>query len=134
MKAILFALLIYAFVGCSNDVEPNVLESDIWNEISNHEWSASYGFAGEGYYFYEENGKAMCMFMIYGSGLPIIHESHSEVTIDNEDKIIVNISIDDSSNQPLEMKLELKEGKLYQGDKVYEYMFDRDPRSLLLGE
>jgi len=130
---ILLLVFIFMFTSCSSNNGQNTFENSIWDELNGKEWSSSYGFAGEGYYFYEDNRMAMCMFMVYGSGVPIIHDSHSKVLIDDEGKIVVSIMFD-ATKDDVEIDLELIDGKLYHGDKVYLHTLDRDPRTYINGD
>ncbi len=71
------AIFLIRFLSISNDSAKCV----VWNQIVNREWSNIDAFPGTGFYFFQEDGGKYCLFMVYGSGLPIIYRSISEVTI-----------------------------------------------------
>lgn len=126
-------LLLIVLTGCTPKSSP-IIETETWSRINGIEWSSQNGFAGDGFYFYEENGKAMCIYMIYGSGLPIIHESYSEVLSIEDKRIEVRVSFDMEDEDEITAFLWLEEDKLYFGDIEYEILFDRDPRDEIIGK
>lgn len=124
-------LILIILIGCTSKSNP-IIETETWSRIYGVEWSSQNGFAGDGFYFYEENGKAMCFYMIYGSGLPIIHESYSEVLSIEDNRIEVSVFFDMEDQDEIIAYLTLEEDKLYFGDVEYEILFERDPRDEII--
>ncbi|MDQ2085335.1 DUF4830 domain-containing protein, partial [Herbivorax sp. ANBcel31] len=55
-----------------------------WSLIVDKEWSNFDNWAGSGLYFYEEDNIRYCTFKIYGSGVPVIYDYTTEVMIEEE--------------------------------------------------
>lgn len=71
------------------------MDNKVWNQIVNREWSNIDSFPGMGFYFFQEDGGKYCLFMVYGSGLPIIYRSVSEVSIHgNQIEIAAPVAMD----------------------------------------
>lgn len=127
-------IVLIMLIGCSPKSSDEIIESETWSQIKNTEWSSDNGFAGDGFYFYEEDGKAMCMFMIYGSGLPIIFHTYSEILSIDDDMIEVKLGADPESDKELIFLLEVEGDRILNGDIVYKPVFDRDPREAIVGQ
>ncbi len=84
-------VLITVSVSCDCQGRASVIKAEVWPEIQGKEWSNFEVWAGEGLYFYERNQKAYCSYKIYGSGLPIIYEYTSEVTLNNDGDMLIQI-------------------------------------------
>ena len=82
---ILLMLLVVQIVGCSQDQNVNVIESDTWKNVVNQEWSAG----SRGFYFHEEEGTAYSTYMIYGSGVRVARHYKSEVSITDHGNILI---------------------------------------------
>ncbi len=127
-------IVLIMLIGCSPKSSDEIIESETWSRIKDIEWSSDNGFAGDGFYFYEEDGKAMCMFMIYGSGLPIIFHTDSEILSIDDDMIEVKLIIDPESDKEVTFLLEVEADRILNGDLVYESVFGRDPREAIVGQ
>lgn len=86
---VLLLLSLSAFLSC---IENPSTTSAVWNNIVNTEWSNFDDWAGTGLYFYEENNTYYCVYLIYGSGMPIIYSYKSILVIENE-KMIIHLPI-----------------------------------------
>lgn len=96
-------------------------ENEIWTVIENREWEAR----GTGVYFYEENNQKYGLYMIYGSGLPVISSHKSKVRIINDVEIEMEIpdhSINfQSTDQQVQVsRLKWNQGKLTMGGLIFE--------------
>ncbi len=87
MKKILFIFGLVTIILLTACGDVKVTESEIWNDIVNKEWSAGL----RGFYFHEEQGKAYCTYMIYGSGIRVIDYYKSEVDINEEGEILISL-------------------------------------------
>lgn len=99
----------------------DVLDSELWQKIVDKNWSNFDNWAGEGIYFYEKNGRPISAFMIYGSGVPIVHLHESEVKFKN-DYIIIEIPETSDKNEAkkiIESNFKYRDGELINGDKIY---------------
>jgi len=91
-KLLLICLLAVFFVcGCSN-------ESDTWDTIVNKEWSNLEVWAGSGFYFHEDDNVKYCTFMIYGSGVNVAGYHTSEVRIDENRIVVIQLPSDYASS------------------------------------
>ncbi len=89
MKKILILVLVSVIIlgGCSK-------ESEIWNSVVNKEFSNLDIWAGNGFYFHEENKTQYCTFMIYGSGVNVAGYYTSEIEFEGENKMIISLPYD----------------------------------------
>ncbi|OAB47162.1 hypothetical protein [Paenibacillus antarcticus] len=116
-----FILAIFMLIGISRLINS---ESDIWLSIDKHEWENYESFAGTGMYFFEENNKKYCLFMIYGSGVPVAGHYKSEVKIKSNQEIEIEIphQFMDIKNTDQELQryiIQLNQGNLIMDQKVY---------------
>lgn len=88
MKKIFILILLILLAGCANQENAN---DSLWNKIEGKEFSNYDVFAGQGVYFFEEEGTRYCKFMKYGSGVPIFAEYTSEVTFDEDGKMLIEL-------------------------------------------
>ncbi|MHA0858088.1 hypothetical protein ACH8E3_14530 [Paenibacillus sp. CMAA1364] len=93
--------------------------------IENREWENDEKFVGTGMYFFEENNKKYCLFMLYGSGLPVIGHYKSEVKIKSNQemeievpKYMVELKATDQNLQ--RYKIEFIQGRLIINKMIYE--------------
>ncbi|MGO4791607.1 hypothetical protein AB4124_29800 [Paenibacillus sp. 2KB_20] len=96
-------------------------EYEIWTTIVNREWDAK----GTGVYFYEENNQKYGLYMIYGSGLPVISSHKSKVRIINEHEIEMEIPDHPMNVQSTDQKLQVSrlqwnQGKLTMDGLIFE--------------
>lgn len=113
---------IFIIIGLNNWVEN---ESDIWVSIENREWENDEKFAGTGMYFFEENNKKYCLFMLYGSGLPVIGHYKSEVKIRSNQEIEIEVpkymvELKTTDQDLQRYKIEFKKGSLLINKMIYE--------------
>ena len=116
--------LVFLNVGCSQEQDLKVIESDTWKNIVNQEWSAG----GRGFYFHEEKGRAYCTYMIYGSGIRVARHYKSKVSLSDEGNIMIvlpeNMSSPDfesTDNPPLvEVLLNLEDHAIIFDDLKFE--------------
>lgn len=121
---ILLMFLVFLNVGCSQEQDLKVIESDTWKNIVNQEWSAG----GRGFYFHEEKGRAYCTYMIYGSGVRVARHYKSKVSLSDEGNIMIvlpeNMSSPDFEsvdNPPLvEVLLNLEDHAIMFDDLKFE--------------
>ncbi|WP_458633355.1 hypothetical protein [Paenibacillus sp. CMAA1364] len=113
---------IFILIGINNLIK---YESDIWVSIENREWENDEKFVGTGMYFFEENNKKYCLFMLYGSGLPVIGHYKSEVKIKSNQemeievpKYMVELKATDQNLQ--RYKIEFIQGRLIINKMIYE--------------
>lgn len=95
-------------------IKGQAVGEELWNNIVNKEWRNMDVWAGESFFFYEDNNQKMCAHIIFGSGLPIVSVHESTVQF-QEDKIIVE-AINGLSNED--------------GSKITSYDFKRQGNSL----
>lgn len=86
-------------------------EYEIWTTIVNREWDAK----GTGVYFYEENNQKYGLYMIYGSGLPVISSHKSKVRIINDHEIEMEIPDHPMNVQSTDQKLQVSRLQWNQG-------------------
>ncbi|OME95042.1 MULTISPECIES: hypothetical protein [Paenibacillus] len=86
-------------------------EYEIWTTIVNREWDTK----GTGVYFYEENNQKYGLYMIYGSGLPVISSHKSKVRIINDHVIEMEIPDHPMNVQSTDQKLQVSRLKWNQG-------------------
>lgn len=96
-------------------------ENEIWTAIENREWEAR----GTGVYFYEENNQKYGLYMIYGSGLPVISSHKSIVRIINDVEIEMeipdhSINLQSTDQQVQVSRLKWDQGKLTMGGLIFE--------------
>ncbi|MEC0202769.1 hypothetical protein P4H39_09030 [Paenibacillus lautus] len=96
-------------------------EYEIWRAIENREWEAR----GTGVYFYEENNQKYGLYMIYGSGLPVISSYKSKVRIINDFEIEMeipdhSINLQSTDQQVQVSRLKWNQGKLTIGGLIFE--------------
>lgn len=96
-------------------------EYEIWTAIENREWEAR----GTGVYFYEENNQKYGLYMIYGSGLPVISSHKSKVRIINDFEIEMeipdhSINLQSTDQQVQVSRLKWDQGKLTMGGLIFE--------------
>jgi hypothetical protein len=116
-----FIVAIFMLIGISRLINS---ESDIWLSIDKHKWENYESFAGTGMYFFEENNKKYCLFMIYGSGVPVAGHYKSEVKIKSNQEIEIEIphQFMDIKNTDQELQryiIQLNQGNLIMDQKVY---------------
>ncbi|OAB38650.1 hypothetical protein PMSD_06450 [Paenibacillus macquariensis subsp. defensor] len=114
-------LAIFMLIGINRLINS---KSEIWLSIDKHEWENFESFAGTGMYFFEENNKKYCLFMLYGSGVPVMGHYKSEVEIKSNQEIEIEIP-----NQLMDLKttdqelqryvIQLNQGNLIMNKKVY---------------
>jgi len=119
---ITFILAIFMLIGISRLINS---ESDIWLSIDKQEWDNNESFPGTGMYFFEENNKKYCLFMIYGSGVPVMGQYKSEVKIKSNQEIEIEIPhlFMDLNNRDQELQryiIQLNQGDLIMNKKVYK--------------
>ena len=129
MKVKIIILLIIVsllmFTSCGNTEEEKViLNSDIWKEIVNKEWLAGL----RGLYFYEKDNLHICIYMEYGSGVPLIDLHESEVEIIDKKIIFEILSANGLSkkNDIIKVHFTYKDGKLIYNYMIYEEVLFRD--------
>lgn len=115
-------LVITLFIGI-NHLNRN--ESDIWVSIDNLEWENYESFAGTGMYFFEENNKKYCLFMLYGSGLPVISYHQSEVKVINNQEIEIEvpnhlINLMATDQEIKKHRVTLQQGNLMMNKMIYK--------------
>ena len=120
MKRILVVLLIILLSGCTIDIKEY---NEYWNEIEGKEYANYDVWAGHGLYFYIDGNIAMCKYMNYGSGVPVIFEMDSEVTFE-DDYMIVQF-FDDLDNprddgEIVDIILYYEDGNIIWGEMVFE--------------
>lgn len=86
-------------------------EYEIWTNIVNREWDAK----GMGVYFYEENNQKYGLYLIYGSGLPVISSHKSKVRIINDHEIEMEIPDHPMNVQSTDQKLQVSRLQWNQG-------------------
>lgn len=96
-------------------------EYKIWTAIENREWEAR----GTGVYFYEENNQKYGLYMIYGSGIPVISSHKSKVKIINDFEIEMeipdhSINLQSTDQQVQVSRLKWDQGKLTMGGLIFE--------------
>ena len=96
-------------------------EYEIWTAIENREWEAR----GIGVYFYEENNQKYGLYMIYGSGLPVISSHKSKVRIINDVEIELeipdhSINLQSTDQQVQVSRLKWDQGKLTMDGLIFE--------------
>lgn len=96
-------------------------ENEIWTAIENREWEAR----GTGVYFYEENNQKYGLYMIYGSGLPVISSYKSKVRIINDVEIEMeipdhSINLQSTDQQVQVSRLKWNQGKLTMDGLIFE--------------
>lgn len=106
-----------------NDI--NRSQSEIWASIENREWENFDSFAGTGMYFYEENNKKYCLFMLYGSGVYVAGHHRSEVKLvsDSTIEIVVPkgmVEVQATDEELQKYNIELMQGRLIINEKIYE--------------
>lgn len=123
---LLFALLVVItlFIGLNNSHNN---ESEIWRSIDHVEWdnNDSDSFPGSGMYFFEENNKKYCVFMLYGSGVYVMAHHQSEVTIINNQEIEIEIPnhfihLAESIMRIDKHRVRLEQGNLIMDKKIYK--------------
>ncbi|WP_202708831.1 hypothetical protein [Sporosalibacterium faouarense] len=128
-KVSFFIIFLLIFLtSCTKSTSKEVLNSNVWMDIENKEWSNFDTWAGKGIYFYENDNKPMGVYMIYGSGVPIafLHESVVEI-IDNEINIEMPIFNEKQDTyEIINTKLNYEDGKLMMNDKIYKSRFNKD--------
>lgn len=113
MKQILIILLmltiLLSLMGCNKNTNNQSDKITIWDNIVNKEWSNYDSWAGTGLYFYEEDNNRYCIYMVYGSGVPVAYHFISDAWIE-EDKVKVllpiNIEIGKFNAEPDEKEVE----------------------------
>jgi len=103
----------------------NTYKSDIWVSIKNREWENYEKFTGTGMYFFEDNNKKYCLFMLYGSGLPVIGHYTSEVKIRNSREIEIEVpkymvELNDTEQELQKYTIEFLHGSLIINKMIYE--------------
>lgn len=96
-------------------------ENEVWTAIENREWEAR----GTGVYFYEENNQKYGLYMIYGSGLPVISSYKSKVRIINDVEIEMeipdhSINLQSTDQQVQVSRLKWNQGKLTMDGLIFE--------------
>ena len=91
MKKLLVLLLLIMLFGCEAEVEE--YNSETWDEIVDKEFSNFDVFAGQGVYFFEQEGEKRCVYMKYGSGVYVIGIVYHTVNV-LEDGTLVLSQID----------------------------------------
>jgi len=79
MKKLLVVFLIMMLFGCKAEIEE--YNSVTWDEIVDKEFANFDVFAGQGVYFFEQEGELRCVYMKYGSGVAVIGIVYHKVTI-----------------------------------------------------
>lgn len=87
----IFYVVTYSRVIFGLELQYHVLDKNevLWKTIANQEFTADNGWAGEGLYFYGEDAKLYCDWMIYGSGLRVAGISTFEVTLNNDGNVVL---------------------------------------------
>lgn len=123
---LLFTVLVVIalFIGINH---ANNKESEIWRSIDHVEWdnNDSDSFPGSGMYFFEENNKKYCMFMLYGSGVYVMSHYQSEVKIINNQEIEIEvpnhlIHLAESIKRIDKHRVRLKQGNLIMDKTIYK--------------
>ncbi|MBH1939667.1 hypothetical protein I5677_02015 [Mobilitalea sibirica] len=132
-RVLLLIVLSFLIMGCSKK-SIQTIDTSTWKHIVDKEWSNFDSFAGSGFYFYEEDSVGYCVYMIYGSGLPVIYEYTSKVEIKEEGLISIklpeNILISDSNNNVIDKDktvvtyLEFNDGVIKYGDMEFKNIND----------
>lgn len=96
-------------------------EYEIWTAIENREWDAK----GTGVYFYEENNQKYGLYMIYGSGIPVVSSHKSKVRIINDHEIEMEIpdhpiNLQSTDQQVQVSRLKWNQGKLTMDGLTFE--------------
>ena len=67
--------------------------TEIWEYLLNQEFHTDNGWAGEGMYFRELDGKMFCDYMLFGSGLPVVGLISLEVNFDEEGNLVSTLHL-----------------------------------------
>ncbi|WP_410769435.1 hypothetical protein [Fontibacillus sp. BL9] len=129
---LLIILAIFMLIGINNLNKYESESDDIWVSIENQEWENYENFAGTGMYFYEENNKKNCLFMMYGSGLPVIGHYTSEVKIRSNREIEIEVpkymvELKATDKDLERYRIELMQGSLIINKMIYEA--SKEPRN-----
>ena len=87
MKKLIAAFLIVLLSGCTISIDET--DKAVWDEINDVEFHNYDVWAGQGLYFYEDNGDQFCKYMKFGSGVPVLFEFDSEVSFTEEGSLSI---------------------------------------------
>ena len=129
MRIVVFAMLIIIFnlAGCNKISQEKKLAIATWEKVANKEFSNWDFWAGTGLYFYEEDSEKYCVWMIYGSGVPVAYHYESKAVI-TEGIISISLPIDIDSGalkegignkKVSEIKLVIEVDAVMMGDTKY---------------
>ena len=88
MKKLMVLFLIMTLFGCKAEVEE--YNSVVWDEVVDKEYSNFDVFAGQGIYFFEQEGELLCVYMKYGSGVPVVGVVYHKVTIQENGTLLLS--------------------------------------------
>lgn len=122
-KYVMLIIGLLLITGCSSSNQKITTKTEIWKSIVDKEWSNYEEFPGDGFYFYEEDGKAYCTYLIYGSGLPVIYKYKSLVNIEDGGIIEVSISLpeaeEDVKGEEVKVKLKYEDDSIEYNNQLY---------------
>lgn len=98
MKSIIAIVFVVLFVftlsGCTTTEEDNLeVDDNIWSEINDVEFHNQDVWAGQGIYFFTEDGDRFCRYMDFGSGIPILYSVDYKITSIEGDSITMLVPI-----------------------------------------
>ena len=116
-------LLVIVIPFVINDL--NESDSEVWIAVENQEWENFENGTGTGMYFYEENNKKYCLFMVYGSGVYVAGHHKSEVKLVGNSKLEIEapellVELNGKDQTLHNYQMELEHGKLMLGENIYE--------------
>lgn len=122
-------ILTLFLIGCNNQKTNKTIESTTWKQIVNKEWSNLDIWAGSGFNFYEEDNIGYCVFMVYGSGVPVMYDYTSTATIQEDGVILITVpeniqsgyiqDVENETNKLVEVKLKFENNIIKLGDKEF---------------
>lgn len=120
-------LILINFFGYRNISDEKRLAALTWEKVANKEFSNWDYWAGTGLYFYEAEGEKYCVYMIYGSGVPVAYHYESKAVITKGNIIIslpTNMEVsdlneDNSNNKVKEINLIIEDDLVKMGETKF---------------
>jgi len=78
--SLMLAFVLVCLSGCSSTISNN----EVWQAVNDKEFRNDFNEIGPGtgLYFYEKGESKYCLFMIYGSGIPVLGVINYEIEIE----------------------------------------------------
>jgi len=129
-KFLVLIIFVFMLSGCNEQPVKETKDMSTWSLIMDKEWINSDNWAGSGLYFYAEDDNKYCTFKIYGSGVPTIYDYTSEVAIEEEGIISIELPekvqtgyLDkekENSDKIVKIKLKHSDGVIKLGDMEFK--------------